>query len=245
LRWPFAARAQQQALSVIGLLTATNLNFYQFKAVQKGLNESGYFEGRNLAIINRSADGQFDRLPTLVADLVDSKVSVILAIGSPVPARVAKAATRTIPIVFAYGGDPVVDGLVDSFNRPGGNVTGITFFATTLQAKKLELLWEIAPQVTDIGLLVNPTGTLAKNQADDMGEAIQRRLGQRLHVANVGSPGEIDAAFATMGQLKVGALSSEPIPSLRSTAISSSHCWHVIRFLRSSTSANIARLVAS
>jgi putative ABC transport system substrate-binding protein len=203
--WPLAARAQQPAMSVIGLLTATNLNFDQIQAIRKGLNEGGYFEGRNLAIISRSADGQFDRLPMLAADLVDSKVSVILAVGGPVPARAAKAATSTIPVVFAYGGDPVSDNLVTSFNRPGGNVTGVTFIGTILTTKKLELLREIAPDVTDIGLLVNPTGTLAKIQIKDMGEAVQR-LGLRLHVANVSSQGEIDAAFAALNQLKVGAL---------------------------------------
>jgi len=184
--WPLAARAQQPAMSVIGLLTATNLNFDQFKSIQKGLNEGGYFEGRNLAIISRSVDSQFERLPTLAADLVGSKVSVILAIGSPVPARMAKAATSTIPIVFAYGGDPVSDGLVASFNRPGGNVTGITFVGTALTTKKLEFLREIAPGVTDIGLLVNPSGTLAEIQIKDVREAVQS-LGQRLHVENVSS----------------------------------------------------------
>jgi putative ABC transport system substrate-binding protein len=203
--WPLATRAQQQAMRVIGLLTVRNLQFFELKAVLKGLNESGFVEGRNLAIIYRSADGQFDRLPMLAADLVDSKVSVILAIGSPVPARVAKAATSTIPIVFSYGGDPVSDNLVASLNRPGGNVTGVTFIGTTLTTKKLELLREIAPEVTDFGLLVNPTGTLAEIQIKDVREAIQK-LGQRLHVANVSSGGEIEGAFATMSKLKVGAL---------------------------------------
>lgn len=203
--WPLSARAQQQAMRVIGLLTARNLQFFELKAVQKGLNEGGYVEGRNLAIIYRSADGQFDRLPMLAADLVDSKVSVILAIGSPVPARVAKAATSTIPIVFSYGGDPVSDNLVASLNRPGGNVTGVTFIGTTLAVKKLELLREIAPEVTYFGLLVNPTGTLAEIQIRDVREAIQK-LGQRLHVANVSSGGEIEAAFTTMSKLKVDAL---------------------------------------
>jgi putative tryptophan/tyrosine transport system substrate-binding protein len=203
--WPVVAGAQQQAMSVIGLLTATNLNFDQLKSIQKGLNEGGYFEGRNLAIISRSADSQFDRLSTLAADLVGSKVSVILAIGSPVPARVAKAATSTIPIVFAYGGDPVSDGLVASFNRPGGNVTGITFVGTALTTKKLEFLREIAPGVTDIGLLVNPSGTLAEIQIKDVREAVQS-LGQRLHVENVSSQGELDSAFSAFSQFKVGAV---------------------------------------
>ena len=130
---------------------------------------------------------------------------MILAIGSSVPALAAKAATGTIPIVFAYGGDPVGDNLVASFNRPGGNVTGITFIGTTLTTKRLELLREIAPGVTDIGLLVNPTSTMAEVQIKDAGDAAQI-LGQRLHVVNVGSEGEIDAAFAAISQLRVGAL---------------------------------------
>jgi putative tryptophan/tyrosine transport system substrate-binding protein len=203
--WPLPVRAQQPAMQVVGFLTATNMISYQLKAIQKGLNEGGYVEGRNLAIISRSANGQFDRLSTLAADLVASKVSVILAIGSPVPARAAKAATSTIPVVFAYGGDPVSDNLVASLNRPGGNVTGVTFIGTALTSKKLELLREIAPDVTDIGLLVNPTGTLAEMQIKDAKEATQR-LGQRLHVINASSGGEIDAAFATISQLNVGAL---------------------------------------
>ena len=108
--WPFAARAQQAPAATIGLLTALNLAEWATKAIQKGLDETGYLEGRNLTIISRSAEGQFDRLPALAADLVKSQVAVILATGSPVPARTAKAATITIPIVFAYGGDPVADG---------------------------------------------------------------------------------------------------------------------------------------
>src|SRR5262245_2685336 len=206
--WPLAARAQQQAMSVIGLLTSTTLPTDQLKSIQKGLNEGGYFEGRNLAIMYRSADGQFDRLPMLAADLVASKVSVILAVGSPVPARAAKAATNTIPIVFAYGGDPIVDGLVASFSRPGGNATGVTFIGTALTAKKLELLREIVPGARDIGLLVNPTGTLAEIQIKELKEAAEK-LGQRVHVLNVSNQSEIDAAFASM---KVDALLSGTDP---------------------------------
>jgi putative tryptophan/tyrosine transport system substrate-binding protein len=203
--YPLAATAQQQAMSVIGLLTATNLNFDQFVSLQKGFDEGGYVEGRNLAIVYRSADSQYGRLPMLAADLVDRKVSAILAVGGPLPARAAKAATSKIPIIFAYGGDPVRDDLVVSLNRPGGNVTGVTFIGTTLTTKKLELLLEIVPGATDIALLVNPAGTLAEAQITDTKEAVQK-LGQRLHVANASSQGEIDAAFATISQSKVGAL---------------------------------------
>jgi putative tryptophan/tyrosine transport system substrate-binding protein len=203
--WPLVARAQPAAMPVIGLLTARNLDVDELRSIQKGLNEGGYVEGRNLAIIYRSADGQLDRLAELATDLVGSQVSVILAIGGPVPARAAEAITRTIPIVFAYGGDPVSDGLVASFSRPGGNVTGITFIGTALAAKRLELLREIAPQVTDIGLLVNPKGTLAEIPIQDMNEAAHI-LGLRLHVEGVSNEREIDAAFAAFSQMKIGGL---------------------------------------
>jgi ABC-type uncharacterized transport system substrate-binding protein len=203
--WPLTAHAQQPAMSVIGLLAATSIPTWQLKSIQKGLTEGGYVEGRNLAIMYRSADGQFGRLPMLATELVDSKVAVIFAVGGPIPARAAKAANSTIPIVFAYGGDPVGDGLVASLNRPGGNVTGVTFIATSLTTKKLELLREIAPGVTDIGLLVNRAGTLAEFQIKDVSEAVER-LGLRLHIASVSSEGEIDEAFTALSQLKVGAL---------------------------------------
>ncbi len=203
--WPVMARAQQSAMAVIGLLTTRNLDLDELRSIEKGLKEGGYVEGRNLAVVFRSADGQLDRLPALATDLVDRQVSVILAIGGPVPARASKAITSTIPIVFAYGGDPVSDDLVASFNRPGGNVTGITFVGTALAAKRLELLREIVPEMTDVGLLVNPKGTLAEIPVKDVGEATHR-LGLRLHVTNVSSERELDAAFAAFRETKVNAL---------------------------------------
>ena len=202
--WPLSARAQQR-IPVVGLLAATSVLFWQSKSIQKGLNEGGYVEGRNLAIMYRSADGQSDRLPGLAADLVDSKVSVIFAVGGPIPAQAAKVATNTIPIVFIYGGDPVNDKLVASLNSPGGNVTGVTFIGTTLTTKKLELLREVTPGVTDIGLLVNPASTMAELQIKDVAEVAQRS-GLRLHVANISSETEVDTAFADLAQSKVGAL---------------------------------------
>ena len=202
--WPLAARAQQPVMPVIGLLTAASSDIDQLRALQKGLSEGGYVEGGNLAIIYRSADGQLDRLPALAADLVGRQVAVIVATGSPFPAHAAKEATSTIPIVFAYGGDPVSDKLVASFNRPGGNVTGVTFIAATLTAKRLELLREIAPQVTDVALIVNPN-TLAEIQINDA-RAAAYILGQRLHIVNASSEGEIDAAFVAISQMKAGAL---------------------------------------
>jgi putative ABC transport system substrate-binding protein len=213
--WPLAARAQQPAMPFVGLLAAGTVPNWQFRSIQKGLNEGGYIEGRNLAIMYRSAGGEFELLSSLADDLVASKVAAILAVGGPVPARAAKAVTSTIPIVFAYGGDPVRDNLVASLNRPGGNVTGVTFIGTTLTTKKLELLQEVVPGITDIGLLVNPTGTLADVQIKDMKEAVEG-LSRRLQVANVSSESEIDAAFAALSQSKVGALviGTDPIFAL-------------------------------
>ena len=133
--WPAVLRAQQQP--TLGLLSSSVMADSFIRPFRRGLEEGGYVEGRNLTVIYRSADNQFDRLPALAAELVKSQVSVIFATGSPVPARAAKAATQTIPIVFAYGGDPVADGLVASFNRPGGNVTGATFIGTALTSKRM------------------------------------------------------------------------------------------------------------
>jgi putative tryptophan/tyrosine transport system substrate-binding protein len=202
--WPLATQAGQAA-PVIGLLAATKTDVSVVDAVRTGLGDEGFVEGRNLTVIYRSAEGQFDRLPELAGDLVKSKVSVIFATGSPVPARVAKAVTMTIPIVFAYGGDPVSDGLVASLNRPGGNVTGATFMASSLVAKRLELLTQIAPKVSDVALLVNPKGTLAEIQIKDAKAAAQT-LGLQLHIINASSPSGIDEAFAEIGQSHVDAL---------------------------------------
>jgi len=208
--WPLAARAQQ-ATQVVGLLTAINLPDWATNAIRAGLGETGYAEGRNLTIIARSAEGHFDRLPALAADLVNRNVAVILATSSPVPARAAKAATSTIPIVFAYGGDPVADGLVDSLNRPGGNVTGATFIGVALIAKRMEMLHQLVPEVRDVALLVNPRGTLAEQQIAE-GRAAAQNLGQSLHVINTTSEAELDAAFVNMIQLKLGAfvVSTDP-----------------------------------
>jgi putative tryptophan/tyrosine transport system substrate-binding protein len=207
--WPILARAQQPP--TLGLLSSSQLADWATKPFHAGLAESGYVEGRNLTIIYRSAEGQFDRLPALAAELAKSQVSIIFATGSPVPARAAKAATSTIPIVFAYGGDPVSDGLVASLNRPGGNVTGATFIGTALTAKRMELLREILPQVSDVGLLVNPKGTLADDQIKEATAAAQV-LGLTLHVVNVIGESEFDEAFATMKRLKVGAFLSSTDP---------------------------------
>ena len=208
--WAAAAHAQQPP--TLGLLGSGPLADWAINPLRAGLAAEGYVEGRNLTIIHRSAENQFDRLPALAAELVKSQVSIIFATGSPVPARTAKAVTSTIPIVFAYGGDPVSDGLVDSFNRPGGNVTGATFIGTALTAKRMELLREILPHISDVGLLVNPKGTLAEGQIREAKAAAQA-LGLVLHVVNAISESEFDAAFAEMNRLKVGAFfpSTDPL----------------------------------
>ena len=193
--WPAVAGAEQQP--TLGLLSSSEMADWAMKPFRAGLEEVGYAEGRNLTVIRRSAENQFDRLPALAAELVRSRISVIFATGSPVPARAAKTATSTIPIVFAYGGDPVSDGLVASLNRPGGNVTGATFIGTALTSKKMGLLREILPQVSNVALLVNPKGTLAEVQINEA-KAAADVLGLNLNIVTAISESEFDEAFATM-----------------------------------------------
>jgi putative ABC transport system substrate-binding protein len=208
--WPAILRAQQRP--TLGLLSSSEMADWAIKPFREGLEQGGYVEGRNLTVIYRSAENQFDRLPGLAIELVKSQVSIIFATGSPVPARAAKAATSTIPIVFAYGGDPVNDGLVASLNQPGGNVTGATFIGTALTSKKMGLLREIIPQVSDVALLVNPKGTLAEVQINEAKEAA-KALGLNLSIVTAVSEGEFDEAFATMNRLKVGVFltSTDPL----------------------------------
>jgi putative ABC transport system substrate-binding protein len=201
--WPDIARATLRP--TLGILSSSDLPEWAGKPFRAGLEEAGFVEGRNLTIIALAAENQLGRLPVLAAELVKSQVSVIFATGSPVPARAAKAATTTIPIVFAYGGDPVSDGLVASFNRPGGNVTGATFIGTALTSKRMELLREIIPQIADVALLVNPKGTLAEVQIRDAKAAAQS-FGLTLRVVNASRESEIDDAFGEMNRLKVSAL---------------------------------------
>jgi len=153
--WPFPARAQQPVMALVGLLSGNQLDQRLFGAIRQGLKDAGYIEGRNVAIKYSSADGRLDRLPALAAELVADPAAVIVALAPPA-SLAAKAATATIPIVFATGADPVDLGLVSSLNRPGGNVTGVTFFINTLGAKRLELVRELVPSATIIGFLTNP-----------------------------------------------------------------------------------------
>jgi putative ABC transport system substrate-binding protein len=203
--WPLAARAQQPATPLIGLLGGTDVDDPQLGAFRQGLNEAGYIEGRNVAIEYRWAQGHYDRLPALASDLVRRQVAVIVAIQGTAPALAAKAATATIPIVFSTGGDAVKLGLVSSLNRPGGNVTGVSFLVNALGAKRLGLLRTLVPSATVIGFLVNPTNPNAEPEIKDMQEAA-RALGLQIHILNASSEQDIDAALASFVQQRIDAL---------------------------------------
>jgi putative ABC transport system substrate-binding protein len=203
--WPLAARAQQKAMPVIGVLSPTSPNpFGPFMgAFRQGLSESGYVEGQNLTIDPRWGEGHYDRLPALAADLVGRKVDLIMA-NSPPAALAAKSATSTIPIVFRGGNDPVGDGLVASLARPGGNLTGVSL-AEDVTAKRLELLSELVPRARVVALLVNPNNGTAERVIRDVLEAA-RTKGLQLHVLKARGESEIDTAFASLVQLHADAL---------------------------------------
>jgi ABC-type uncharacterized transport system substrate-binding protein len=206
--WPLAARAQQPVMPVIGFLSAEwpGLTAERMRAFQKGLSETGYVEGRNVAIEYRWAEGHNERLPILAAELVRRQVTVIVAAGSTPATLAAKAATTTIPIVFYLGADPVDIGLVASLSRPGGNLTGVVTLNAEVSAKRLELLHELVPTSTTVALLVNPTSpTLAETITRDLRAAAQN-LRLQLLVLHAGSESEFDPAFATLVQLRAGAL---------------------------------------
>ena len=204
--WPIATRAQQAAMPVIGFLgeQTPELLVSRLRAFRLGLAETGYSEGRNVLAEYRWAQGQDDRLPALAADLVRQQVAVI-ATTSTSSALAAKAATTTVPIVFATGSDPVRDGLVGSLNRPGGNVTGVSFLAGALGAKRLDLLRQLVPKVTRIGVLVNPDSTETVAERRDV-EAAAQAIRQQLIVLELGSDREIESAFATLVESGAGAL---------------------------------------
>jgi putative tryptophan/tyrosine transport system substrate-binding protein len=202
--WPLAARAQQTAVALVGLLSGYQLDDRQIGAIRQGLKDAGYIEGRNVAIKYRSADGRFDGLPRLAAELVADLVAAIVALA-PSTAVAAKALTATIPIVFAIGADPVDLGLVSSLNRPGGNVTGVTFLINTLGAKRLELLRELVPSATVIGFLINPRNPTTESQTRDV-QAAARKLGVELLILNASSERDIEAAFASFVQQRVNAV---------------------------------------
>jgi putative ABC transport system substrate-binding protein len=203
--WPLAARAQQ-TMPVIGLLSsaAHGLSSLQIVAFRRGLHETGYVEGQNVAIEYRLAEGQYARLPALAAELVQRRVTVMVATGSG-SAPVAKAATATIPVVFVTGVDPIASGLVAGLSRPGGNVTGVSFFTTALEGKRLGLLHELASQATVVAALINPSNPAAEAQTTELEEA-SRKLGLKLHVVRADNERDFDTAFASLVQHRAGAL---------------------------------------
>jgi putative ABC transport system substrate-binding protein len=203
--WPLNARAQQPSMPVIGFLNAGSAGPFrqQIAAFREGLKESGFVEGQNVAVEYRWAEGQYERLPALAADLVRRQVSVIVTSGPAVLA--AKAATTTIPIVFSAGIDPVGLGFVASLNRPGGNITGVYHFSTGLEAKRLGLLHEMVPKAATIAVLVNPNYSEAENQLRDVQEAAVR-LGVQIVVVHANAESDFDAAFSAVVQQKAAAL---------------------------------------
>jgi putative ABC transport system substrate-binding protein len=203
--WPLAARAQQPAVPTVGFLSsrAPSENPAILAAFRRGLKEAGYVEGQNVTVEYRWADGQYDRLPGLAADLVGRQVAVIVSNGPS--ARTAKAATSTIPIVFAVGFDPVTFGLVTSLSRPEGNLTGVSILDVEIGPKRLELLHELVPNTAVMALLVNPTTPAAETIVRAV-QAAARDHGLKLHVLHATADNDFDAVFATVAQLRAGAL---------------------------------------
>jgi len=203
--WPLAARAQQPAgVPVIGLLGSASASGFWTRLVtafRQGLNEAGYIESRNVVIEARWAEGQYDRLPAMAADLIQHQVAVIAAFTTPA----AKAATATIPIVFTTIADPVQIGLVASLNRPGGNMTGVTLLSVEVGPKLLELLHDVVPRATIMALLVNPTNPNIETQSRNL-QAAALKLGLQVHVLNASTERDFDAVFAKLHELRADAL---------------------------------------
>jgi ABC-type uncharacterized transport system substrate-binding protein len=205
--WPLSARAQQPVMPVIGFLSGQSSRSFvpHLAAFHQGLKQTGYVEGHNVAIEYRWAEGQRDRLPALAADLIQRQVAVISATGGVGSGLAAKAATATIPIVFGVGSDPVRLGLVDSLNRPGGNMTGISWFNAEVTAKRLGLLDELVPGAGTVAMLINPSDPDARTQLAAVQDAA-RVLGRRAVIVNAATTDEIDAAFAALVQQRAAAL---------------------------------------
>ena len=201
------SQAQQPAIPVIGYLSSASpdQDAGRLRAFRQGLSETGYVEGRSVAIEYRWAEEQNDRLPALAADLVGRQVAVIAVAGQVLGALAAKAATKTIPIIFLTGGDPVALGLVDSLNRPGGNLTGVTTLSAELEPKRLELLGRVVPTAKTMAALVNRTNPNAATQSRDL-EAAARTLGLKLHVLDASSERDFDGVFARLAELRAGGL---------------------------------------
>jgi ABC-type uncharacterized transport system substrate-binding protein len=205
--WPLAARAQQGALPVIGLLSGGTPegDAFRVSAFRQGLAEAGYVEGRDVTVTYRGAQDQYDRLPDLAAELVRTQVTVLAPLGPTLAARAAKAATATIPIVFFVGADPVKVGLVTSMNRPAGNITGVSVMFNVVVAKQFELLQQAVPKATLIGLLINPSNSNAVSDTNDA-QAAAGALGRKLIVVQARAESDFEPAFATLAKQRVDAL---------------------------------------
>ena len=204
--WPLAARAQQPAVPVVGILASVSPAPYAgfIAAIKEGLQQTGYIEGRNVTIEYRWAEGHYDRLPQQAIE-VDRGVAVIILVGGGPTIAVAKAATATIPIVFVMGDDPVKSGAVTALNRPGGNATGVNLLTVAMEAKRLQLLHELVPNVAVVAIIVNPNNPQAAEQLQDL-RAAARTLGVEVEVFKAGSPSDIDTAFASLVGRRAGAL---------------------------------------
>ena len=231
ISWPLTAYAQQPAMPVVGFLSSESPDLFAYlvRAFRQGMSKSGYVEGSNVMIEYRWADGQYDRLPALVADLIRRQVTV-MAVNSPAPVLAAKAATTTIPIVFTTGYDPVAAGLVASLARPGGNLTGVTTLTAEVGPKRVELLHELVPTATSIALLVNPVAVpMAETISRDL-QAAARTLGLQFHVLHASAVGDFDTVFATLAQLRAGGLviGSDPFFNSRSEQLAALAIRHAV-----------------
>jgi ABC-type uncharacterized transport system substrate-binding protein len=206
MAWPVAAGAQQQAVPVVGFMSGRSLNdsAHLVAAFRQGLAEMGFVEGQTVAIEFRWAEGNYDRLPALAADLVAAKVAVLVGVGGDVSAVVATKATKTIPIVFGMGGDPVKAGMVASFNQPGGNATGYTLWTSEMESKRLGLLRELVPGVRLIGVLVNPKFPPTEQELQDL-EPAAKAVSQQLFIAQANDDAELDGALSSFAKQGIGA----------------------------------------
>ena len=231
---PLAARAQQPKTPVVGFMSSRSPkdSIHLLQSFHRGLSEAGYVEGQNVTIEYRWAEGRYERLPAMAAELTGLQVAVIAAFGGGVSARAAKAATATIPIVISIGEDPVEAGFVRTLNRPEGNITGVMLFTSVLASKRLGLLRELAPNASAIGVLVNLTTTSSQTQARDV-ERAALELGQRLVVVDARTDDDLDRAFATFSQERIAALMVAADPYFdtrpdRIIALVARHGWPAI-----------------
>jgi putative ABC transport system substrate-binding protein len=247
--WPVMARAQQSAMSVVGVLHGVSAAQWTDRMVgfHRGLGEAGFAEGRNVTIEYRWAEGQFDRLPGMAADLVSRKVAVICAGAGDVAIRTAMAATKTIPIVFTTASDPVRAGFVSSIGHPGGNVTGTTFMGVELVAKRMELLHEVLPGITRIALLVNPNNPGLMQDNINLSKVAVQRLGLEMVVVKAGSESEIESAVATavVEQAKALSIGNDAYLSSRSRQIALFAMRHALPTMSESRDGVAAGLLIS